>query len=157
MAVTAELALRFLAENLVFLIPAYLIYEWFRDTEISFLVFSSVLTGLAVSYIMGLLYFHPVPGGTENAFPSQHTTVLFAAIWPVYYYRSREMATVFLISGLLTGVARVMIDKHYPVDLLGALTASMIGFAIIYYLEDEIRSVASLLSDIQNRIFGRSS
>ncbi|HET7322719.1 MAG TPA: hypothetical protein VFJ06_00115, partial [Halococcus sp.] len=81
-----------LAEYLVVLIPLVLVGLWLTGSrETAFFAFVTVVVSIAVSYSMGVLYSHPAPymvsqtlvtGPPENSFPSQHTTVMFAMVWP---------------------------------------------------------------------------
>lgn len=62
-----------------------------------------------------------------NAFPSGHTTLLFAlagALWRDY----RGTAILVGIIGLFVGLSRIAVGVHWPIDILGgALLGSAIG------------------------------
>jgi len=54
----------------------------------------------------------------DSAFPSQHTTIAFALAVTIFLH-DRKIGWLFLFCALLIGVARVMANVHYPVDILG--------------------------------------
>lgn len=67
---------------------------------------------------------------TDGAFPSEHTTIAFALAVTIFMH-SRRAGWLFLLGALVIGVARVLANVHYPVDivggaLLGTLTAVII-------------------------------
>lgn len=67
---------------------------------------------------------------TDGAFPSEHSTLAFALATTVFMH-DRRVGWVFLVGALLVGVARVLANVHYPIDimggaLLGTLTAVVI-------------------------------
>lgn len=55
---------------------------------------------------------------TDGAFPSEHTTLAFALAVTVFMH-DRRIGWLFLIGALSVGVARVLANVHYPVDILG--------------------------------------
>jgi undecaprenyl-diphosphatase len=160
----------YLAELLVVIVPLTLMYLWFqgkKGKEDSILTFTSAIAGLLVSYGMGLLYSHQNPSVTfdtivaakpENAFPSQHTAVIFSAVWPLFWREKDYLGILVLISAVGTALARVYIGEHWPIDIIGSIAASGIGFGLIYVSEDHLIDVLEPLIDlaerIEKRIFG---
>ena len=137
----------FLAEYLVILVPLSLIYLWFKDRETSLFTFYTTVTGIIISYGLGLLYFHENPSATyetiaayhaENSFPSQHTTAIIATALPLLYREKSKIGGLMLISGLSTGFARIYIGEHWPVDILGAIFAAALGLLIALYSWDKL-------------------
>ena len=64
------------------------------------------------------------------SFPSDHAAVAFALAISVFLY-NKKLGLVFLASALLVGVARVLSNVHYPVDILGgALLGSFVVLAV---------------------------
>ena len=145
------------AEILVLIVPAVLVYIWFkgrRGKHDSLLTFYSVILGLLTSYGMGLIYFHENPSAvfdtivaykSENAFPSQHTTALFSAAWPLLWRERKRFGYMGALMALLTGFARVYIGEHWPIDILGAFIASAVGFIIVYISEAKLDPLTKLL------------
>lgn len=140
----------FLAEYLVVLVPLTLVFLWLQDRKGKYdssLTFTAAVTGIAVSYIMGLFYSHQNPSATyetivafepENAFPSQHTAVMFSAVWPLVYRERKKLGALMAFAAITTGFARVYMGEHWPVDILGALVASFSGMVTVYLAEDRI-------------------
>ncbi len=67
---------------------------------------------------------------TDAAFPSEHTTLAFALAVTIYFH-DRRIGWVFLISAGLIGIARVMANVHYPVDIIGGAFLGTIVAVII--------------------------
>ncbi len=69
----------------------------------------------------------------DNSFPSDHTTVLAAAVfvgmlaWPRWGW-------VFLVGLLLMGVARVFVGIHYPGDIAGGMFIGLVGALLGWYV-----------------------
>lgn len=151
-----------LAEYLVVLIPAALIGLWLTGRrETSFFVFVTVVVSLVVSYAMSLVYSHPAPymvtetlvsGPPENSFPSQHTTVMFAMVWPLLYRKRRRLAGVFLVGAILTGIGRVLVGFHYPLDILGAVVASIIGTILVVIAHEYVATVGQWAIELDDRL-----
>lgn len=55
---------------------------------------------------------------TDGAFPSEHTTLAFALAVTVFMH-DRKIGWIFLFSALLIGIARVLANVHYPIDIVG--------------------------------------
>lgn len=151
----------FIAEYLVILVPLSLIYLWFKDRETSLFTFYTTVTGIIISYGLGLLYFHENPSATyetiaayhaENSFPSQHTTALIAAALPLLYREKSKIGGLVLISGLLTGFARIYIGEHWPVDIFGAFLAASLGLFICSYTWSYIEKIWRPLIDFSDKI-----
>lgn len=55
---------------------------------------------------------------SNGAFPSEHTTIAFALAVTVYMH-DRKVGWFFLTCALIIGIARIVANVHYPVDILG--------------------------------------
>lgn len=138
----------FLAEFLILLVPVTLLFIWFKGMdfearELSAFTFFTTVTGLILSYVMGVLFFHQEPSAVfqtiaspsgENAFPSQHTTVILAAAAPLLYRGRRKLGALLLSAGLLTGFTRIYVGAHWPVDILGAVLAASISLPVSRFI-----------------------
>ncbi|MFB6167194.1 MAG: phosphatase PAP2 family protein [Candidatus Nanohaloarchaea archaeon] len=148
------------AELLVVSVPLALVYLWFtgrEGKEDSIYSFATAVVGVAASYAMGLFYSHPSPytaydtvvtgSAAENAFPSQHATVMFAAA-AGFYLRDRDrLGNTILGLGLLTGFARIYVGEHFPVDIAGAGVAAAAAIGLVILLEDRAEPLVSQLAE----------
>lgn len=130
----------FLAEALALLIPLTLVYLWFESRESrkdSVFTFFATVAGISLTYLLGLFYFHNQPfstydtivsgRGLNNAFPSQHTASMFSCFWSFLYLERRKLTYLFGAAGLLTGLGRVFVGLHYPMDILGGILSGLLG------------------------------
>lgn len=154
----------YMAEWLVLLVPLVMIYLWFfgkegkKDSLFSFL---TAVLGVLISYGLSALYFHENPSASyetivapkpENAFPSQHTAVMFATALPLLWRERRGIGTLMLVSGVLTGFSRVYIGEHWPLDILGSLLAAMVAVAVVYFLSDHFDYLVEEVAERSQRI-----
>jgi len=75
------------------------------------------------------LGFEPLFTDFHPAFPSGHTTFLFAISFAIFYF-SRFWGFWFVGLSLLVGVARVIAGVHWPFDILGGIGVALISFFI---------------------------
>lgn len=133
-----------------------------RGKAKSVFIFVTIVVSLAISYAMGQFYGHPAPymtghetlltGPPENSFPSQHTTVMFAFAWPLFYLFERRTGLVALVLASLVGISRVYVGVHYPIDIVGAVGASLLGFALVYVARETVNDFASRCIRIEDRL-----
>lgn len=55
---------------------------------------------------------------TDGAFPSGHAAASFALALTIWLH-DRKLGWIFLVAALVIGIARVLGNVHYPVDILG--------------------------------------
>jgi undecaprenyl-diphosphatase len=139
---------------------------WFATEEgksKSVFIFVTIVVSLAISYALGQFYSHPAPymvgyetllvEAPENSFPSQHTTVVFAFAWAVCYLQDRwRDGLVALVLASLVGISRVYVGVHYPIDIVGAVGASLLGFALVCVARDAVMDFASRCIRIEDRL-----
>lgn len=70
--------------------------------------------------------FHPDSG----SFPSEHTIIAFALSTTVFLH-DRKVGWAFLVSSLLIGIARVLANVHYPIDIVGGAFLGTIVAVIV--------------------------
>ena len=95
---------------------------------------TALIANVCVSFVLKMLVQRPRPFQilqihhliTDNtyAFPSGHTTFMFALATGVYAY-NKKLAWALYTFGLLIGLARIMGGVHWPTDILGG---AIIGF-----------------------------
>lgn len=78
-----------------------------------------------------VLPIHHLLTDNSYAFPSGHTTFMFALATGVYAY-DKKFAVALYIFGLLIGVARVMGGVHWPSDILGG---ALIRFVTVWLIK----------------------
>lgn len=67
---------------------------------------------------------------TDGAFPSEHTTLAFALAVTVFMH-DRKVGWFFLASALAIGIARVLANVHYPIDIVGgALLGTLVAVVV---------------------------
>lgn len=157
----------YFAEYLVLFVPLILVCLWFQSRtgeEDSLYTFYTVVTGLTVSYCMGLIYSHGNPSTVfdtlvaqkpENAFPSQHTTVVVASALAYFQRDRRNLGLLMAAAAVLTGVARIYIGVHWPIDILGSLVAASLGLGVAYISWDRLEPVWRPALDLYDRIFSQ--
>jgi len=138
--------IEFLASFLIWLMFAGLLVLWFVDGKIKkeqvihalaacFFAWlaSVILKGVfqttrpfLVDGVAALTLTIPQSG----AFPSNHTAVAFALATTIWLH-NRKVGWFYLISALVVGVARILANVHYPVDILGgAILGIFTSFAV---------------------------
>jgi undecaprenyl-diphosphatase len=68
---------------------------------------------------------------SDAAFPSTHTAVAFALAITVWLH-DRKVGWIYLIWALFVGVARILANVHYPIDIWGG---AILGIIIALGLE----------------------
>ncbi len=122
------------------------------------------ITGLAMNFIIGLIYFHPrpfmIPTGiqlfqypAETSFPSDHTTLMVSlALMMIYFKETRSSGVVILILGVIGGFARIFSGVHFPMDILGSVIVSIIATILIYQFRDKLSPLNNLISGIYSKL-----
>lgn len=74
----------------------------------------------------------------ESAMPSGHMSVMFAMAFALFFH-NKKWGTIFMVSALLSGIARVIVGAHFPLDILagifvGAFSAITARWMVDYWL-----------------------
>lgn len=146
----------FLADILIFFIPALILIFYFLAPKIKKIIYQQVIIvaalsaafAFSVSQIIGKIYFRPRPfvshqetirlikaleAISDKSFPSDHTTVSFAIAFAVFFY-NRFLGLILLIMGLLIGAARIIAGVHYPSDVLGGIVLGLLSALLVKFL-----------------------
>lgn len=142
-----DLLITFLASFLIWFMFGGLFVLWMVDGKIKreqviHAVIAFILAWVVVDIIKK---FFPTPrpfevndltpltlfARADGAFPSGHTASSFALAVTIFLH-DRRVGIGFLAAALIVGVARVMGNVHYPVDILGG---AIIGSAIALLIE----------------------
>ena len=157
----------FSAQYLIFIIPIYLLYLWFRkDKEFSLYVFISVLISLSISMSIGAIYYHPRPfsiglGTTlinhspDSSFPSDHTTTIFAFALPFIFFKRYREGVVFVSIASLVGLARVFCGVHFPLDVIGGFVVALMTSFILYIFKKPLFFWISKVTEEYQNILGK--
>ncbi|MCX6704031.1 MAG: phosphatase PAP2 family protein [Candidatus Woesebacteria bacterium] len=138
-----DITVEFLATFLIWFLYAGLLVLWLIDGRIKKeQVIHALLASLA-AWLITLLIKHFFPtirpfvrnGGevdvlfkpTDAAFPSAHTALAFSLAVTVFMH-NRKVGWFYLGGALLIGIARVLANVHYPIDILGgALIGTLVA------------------------------
>lgn len=148
--VVFDACITFMAQGTPFILMLLMLALWFFASEdkrrISFFAGYSVLLALLLSYIAGLLYFHPRPFVTnlgtqlvehapDASFPSDHTTFIFAISFMYFFSKSTRLLGVILcLISLFAGLARIYVGVHYPLDIAGAALVGGVSSLMVIFL-----------------------
>ncbi len=139
------------AEVMPYIFILIIIYLWF-DTNIerkksSFNSGLSVLLSMLASYVISLFYYHSRPFvdnlGTQlvehapdSSFPSDHTTFIFSiSIMLLFSKSTRMIGTILCFLSFISGLSRVFVGIHFPLDILGAILVAMFSSVVVYKLQ----------------------
>ena len=159
----------FFARYVIYLIPLFLLYLWFRkkeDKQLALFVLLTVLLGLGISAVIGIIYYHPRPFvlglGTQlishapdNSFPSEHTVAMFSFALPFLFFKKYRSGTIFTILAAIVGFSRVFCGVHFPLDILGGALIALIVVLTLYMARNPIMNVIGQIIERyeQSRIF----
>jgi undecaprenyl-diphosphatase len=137
----------FLANWLVPLTILLFVLLWIRkpDRERAALITATLtmLIGLAVNQIIGMVYFHPrpfmvglghqyLPHPADNSFPSDHATFMWSLGFGLLALGMlRGWAVTLIAGGIAVAWARIYVGVHFPFDMAGSLLVALTvtGFA----------------------------
>ncbi len=147
------------AEYLVYLAALLAVCLWVRGSgeQRGALVSVGVglLASLAISSIIGLLWYHPRPfaigvGYTflahspDSSFPSDHVTFLWTfGVGLLATHARRGWGLMLILAGLNTAWARIYVGVHFPLDMVGSLMVAIIGGMVAWAVH--LRITARLL------------
>jgi undecaprenyl-diphosphatase len=142
-----DILVEFFATFFIWLLYAGLIILWFIDGKIKKEQVIHALLASLIAWSIAMLIKHFFPtirpfvrnGGevdvlirpTDSAFPSGHTTLAFALAVTIFLH-DRKIGWFYLAGALVIGVARVLANVHYPIDILGG---AFIGTLIAVLVE----------------------
>lgn len=136
------------ADALIYVLALWMVIKWIRSrASIRVALLYSGITaslGLAANQIMGLIWYHPRPfemgvGNAlmshvvETSFPSDHAVVLFCIGFALLWVGdTRRWGVVITVLGLFVAWSRVYLGVHFPLDMLGSFTVSMVAVSIVH-------------------------
>jgi undecaprenyl-diphosphatase len=150
-----------LAEYLILVVPALLVFLWFlkhsEQVRVGLLnSFYGAMLALGINQLIGLIYQHPRPfqaglghaylrHAADSSFPSDHVTVLCAVGLSLLLERTtRREGVCLMLAALAVAWARVYLGVHFPLDMAGAMGTATLSVALI-------RIVAHSIDTLVNR------
>lgn len=150
---------RFLADGLIWVVPAGLIIGWLRGSsaarQVVIAATVSGLAGLLVNQMIGLVWYQPrpfeigvghtlIPHVQDNSFPSDHLTLIWAIAFSLLLHQpSRRAGWALALLGAPVAWARIYLGVHFPLDILGSAVVALSSAWLI--LVEEHRLVAPLM------------
>lgn len=142
-----DVAIEIMATFLIWILYTGLVVLWFIDGKIKKeQVIHAIVAGLlawVITYIVKYIFQTDRPfeiNGREAdvlitpkdpAFPSSHTALAFSLAVTIYMH-DRKVGRWYIIGALTVGIARILANVHYPLDIVGG---AFIGTMIAVVLE----------------------
>lgn len=102
-------------------------------------VFSFALMWITVSTIKTLSGVLRPDASDFLSFPSGHTATAFTSaclLYKEYGHRSRWIGVVSFLPAIITGITRMLNNKHWLSDVLGGATIGIVMVEVGYFLSD---------------------
>ena len=149
------------AEVMPYIFILIIIYLWFVGSierkKSSFNSGLSVLLGMLTSYLVSLFYYHSRPFvnnlGTQlvehapdSSFPSDHTTFVFSiSVMFLFNKSTRVIGIVLCFLSLISGLSRVFVGVHFPLDILGAILVATFSSMVVFKLRHKTNNLLNVL------------
>lgn len=137
---------RFIADDLIYLIPVLLAGVWLWGNHdrrrVAVRAFMTAMLGLGLNQIVGALWPHPRPFAiglgqawathvADSSFPSDHMTLFTAIGLSLVLGGARLLGWLTLAVGASVSWARVFLGLHFPFDMLGAVAVACLAYAFL--------------------------
>jgi undecaprenyl-diphosphatase len=152
------------AEVMPYIFILIIIYLWFVGSierkKSSFNSGLSVLLGMLTSYLVSLFYYHSRPFvnnlGTQlvehapdSSFPSDHTTFIFSiSVMLLFNKSTRFIGIVLCFLSFISGLSRVFVGVHFPLDILGAILVATFSSMVVFKLRHKTNFLLNVLVKI---------
>jgi undecaprenyl-diphosphatase len=165
------LAALFLAYWLVPLAILLFVLLWIRkpdykDRAALITATITMMLGLSINQIIGLVYFHPrpfmvglgyqyLPHWPDNSFPSDHATVLWSLAFALLMLGALCAWAVLLgVAGAAVVWARVYDGVHFPFEMGGSLVVALVAMSFTFAIHRLARPwlMPSCIDLYENRI-----
>ncbi|MCJ8294620.1 MAG: undecaprenyl-diphosphatase [Colwellia sp.] len=156
-----DAALIGVAEAMPYIFILIIIYLWFygciERKKSSLNSGLSVLLGMLTSYVVSLFYYHSRPFvdnlGTQlvehtpdSSFPSDHTTFIFSiSVMLLFSKSTRIIGTILCFLSLISGLSRVFVGVHFPLDILGAILVATFSSVVVFKLRHKTNCFLKVL------------
>ena len=142
----------FLAVYLVYLVPVILLVLWFYSKQSKKVAIQAFLSGMvawpALTYIIShYIWYRSRPfvadiglkevifHRPDYSFPSDHVTLLAALAAATWMSGYRKLSWWLIALTIVTGIGRVMVGVHYPLDILAGVVLGVLAALIVKWLD----------------------
>lgn len=168
-------AIYYLAAGFVYLIPVVLVVMFFRshrDRIVATKLFiAALLAWQGFSALLGgFLYdnygFRERPFAStglqelffeqpDKAFPSDHSAVIMVMIIGLFAYRYPKLGWLFLILGIFSSLARVVLGFHWFGDIVGGWLLGALALGVIWLFNRPVTRATEWLFQKFSRDYGK--
>lgn len=141
----------FFAEDVIFIVPVYLLFGWLLSTQdgTKKIMFAAALSGflaLLFAQAIGYIWPHPRPFmvglGTNflshpagASFPSDHVTFIAGVAFSlVYSSLTRTFGVALILIGVIVAWSRIYLGVHFPFDMAGAFLVGLGSASLVAWL-----------------------
>ncbi len=144
----------FLAKYIIYIFPVILIilYKNKKYRKPSMYSLYSAIIGIVINWITSLIYFRQRPfvvkigtqlisHSSDASFPSDHTTFMLSIAFTLICFKeTRKIGLMLSLTGLISGLSRVYVGIHYPLDILGSILVAGISSLITLIIKEKIKN-----------------
>lgn len=142
------------------IIASLIIIYFSRAKNESLYALYAAVFGLFINFIIGLFYYHPRPfvaglghmlihHASDSSFPSDHATLAFSVAFGFLIFNKKLLGIIYLVFAIAVGFARVYTGVHFPFDIFGSFTVSLLSIIIIYISRKPLAYVNTRLITLQ--------
>tara|TARA_R110002096_G_scaffold87751_9_gene201282 strand:+ start:566 stop:1183 length:618 start_codon:yes stop_codon:yes gene_type:complete len=130
----------FLADKVIFLVAAALVWGWARAGSRTrtklFAVGLTAVLGLAINLTIAAFWQNPrpfalgvgnqfLPHAPDGSFPSDHATILFSVAFGLFAARAASLwSWLALIVAIAVAWSRIYVGVHWPMDMAGSVVVA---------------------------------
>lgn len=150
------------AEAMPYFLMLIMVYLWLSHDlakrKSSFHAGLSVLLGMLISYVISFFYYSSRPFvdklGTQlvehapdSSFPSDHTTFIFSiSVMFLLNKSTRVIGAIVCPLSFTSGLSRVFVGVHFPLDILGAILVAIVSSVIVLKYQSKTNRLFNMLS-----------
>lgn len=141
---------KFLATDLVYLIPVFLVIVWFAHTKARAASIRGAVVGFfgwqVLTRLIAMVWYRPRPVDSglglkelvfhrpTYSFPSDHALFAFAVAAAFYFAGHKKIGIALYIVAFIISVSRVVVGVHFPLDVIvGGLLGVLMSWLAWHY------------------------